>query len=74
MAEEQIIPTREPIVTDVVFVNPDRTQAPGGFTVTIPGCAPWQDRRRRMTSRHLQRLDASHALYVGRQREKDFQR
>jgi hypothetical protein len=34
--EEKVIPMGPPKVIDIVFINPDRTQAPGGFTFTIP--------------------------------------
>jgi hypothetical protein len=44
--EEQMIPTGEPKVIHVVFINPDGTQAPGTFTVEIPAYSASQHQRR----------------------------
>jgi hypothetical protein len=35
-SEEQIMPAGEPKVIEIVFINPDGTQAPGRFTFKIP--------------------------------------
>jgi hypothetical protein len=42
--EGQIMPAGEPKVIEVVFIRPDGTQAPGGFTFKIPFCPQqaWQ--------------------------------
>lgn len=43
--EERSIEAGEPLVLEVCFVKPDRTQAPGGFTVTVPAAGLARDRR-----------------------------
>jgi hypothetical protein len=45
--EERIRPAGEPKIIEVVFINPDGTEAEGGFKVEIPMYPSAQKRRRR---------------------------
>ncbi len=38
--EERMIPIGEPMTIDVVFIKPDGTEAPGGFSIEIPSHGP----------------------------------
>ena len=49
--EECLIPVAEPFVINAVYVNPDGTEAPGGFQVEIPASADSSDRRPRPRGR-----------------------
>jgi hypothetical protein len=43
--EDRMIPTGEPTIINVVYVNPDGTRAPGGYSVVGPARS-MLDRRR----------------------------
>jgi hypothetical protein len=49
--EEQMIPSGEPLMMEVVFIEPDGTQAPGRFSFEIPAFRPSHDRHRRAAFR-----------------------
>jgi hypothetical protein len=38
--EEEMIPTGPPHIFDVRFINPDGTEAPGGFQIEVPSYGP----------------------------------
>jgi hypothetical protein len=41
--EEEMMPPGPPTILHIVPINPDGTQAPGGFTFEIPSYRPAQD-------------------------------
>jgi hypothetical protein len=44
--EEQLLPAGAPHEINVVFIEQDGREAPGGFTVTMPSYGPAHDRGR----------------------------
>ncbi len=38
--EERVIPTGESTTMNIRFINPDGTDAPGGFSIEIPSYGP----------------------------------
>jgi hypothetical protein len=45
--EDRMMPTGEPTIINVSYVNADGTPAPGGYQVGIRACSSVQDGRRR---------------------------
>jgi hypothetical protein len=43
--EEQKIPMGETHIINVVYINSDGTEAPGGYQVTLPPCGCARDRQ-----------------------------
>lgn len=56
--EEQMIPSGEPLIMEVVFIEPDGTQAPGRFSFEIPAFRPSHDRHRRAAFRQADRIQS----------------
>ncbi len=36
LLEQQTVPAGEPHTINIKYVNPDGTEAPGGYTITVP--------------------------------------